>query len=310
MVRTPRTRYALTDTVTPISGLFRAVEKGKKRLEASQVHFSHDGVDHTYTLAFRLGPEEWRLLIACCALAGLDGDRFNSGTMDSRQLTLWDHFLTEAHAKRRDGLNFRTTAYALLREVGVQDSGQNRRILSDQLERLSMVFETMRKGGKVMSGSRLLGYAHDEESGELSIGLSPHMARAILGEAKQYTRISLVEVRALDRDIAVLLHAYFSSRIRAGKDARFPLDTLVGVVYGEDEVPAKTKEKRRLRVREALLTFNKLTTWRVGLDSRRRGRSTEWLVNVERITLAQLEEWEKAHVSEFQQYLTHHPEGD
>lgn len=286
-VRRPRTHFARTDVTTPGSGLFRIAEKGKPKLEATEVIVEHDGVEVAYISPYRLGAEEWKVLLAIAALAGVDGSRFRGP-----EPTLWDHLLTEGFAAQRDALRIRTTAYALLRELNLADSGASRKALSGHLRRLSSVTQQLRKGDKVMSGARLLSYAHDEESGELAIGISPQMARAILGESKQYVRISLAEVRRLD-PLAVLLHAFFSARIRPGTDMRFKLETLIEVAYGPEKVSPATRRKRQERVRDALLRFNKETTWEVSLSRATGPRGTAiWNVLVHRIDHKALAAWE------------------
>lgn len=288
----PRTQYALTDVTTPVSGLFRLGDR-TKRLEATKVVVEHDGLEVSYVTPYRLGAEEWRTLLAVSALAGLDGDRFRGRDGEPPLPTLWDRFLAEGVAAERDALRLRTTAYALLREVGLVDTGPNRKALSACLERLSAVMQTLRKGNKVMSGARLLSFAHDEDSGELAIGVSPQMARAILGESKQYVRISLVEVRRLPSAAAVLLHAYLSARVRAGATVAYPIDALVEVVYGSGPVAPAARRKRRLLVREALLSFSDWTTWQIGLgEVRAPGGAKAQMARVHRVDRAALERWE------------------
>jgi len=280
------------DITTPGNGIFRVVEKGQPRLQAQQTVVEHDGIEITYTSAWRLGADDWRTLLAVAALAGLDGERFNGDDERQQQLTLWDHFLTEGVARRRDALNLRTTAYAILRESGHTDTGDNRKRLSKSLDRLAAMHQTMRRGEKVMSGARLLGYAHDEESGELAIGISPQMARAIIGESRQFVRISLHEVRRLG-DCAALLHAFLSARMRPGATWHYPLDDLVSVAYGPEPCAPATLRKRRERVRKALMEFAHWTTWEVSWDERRGpGGRSEWTVRVHRVSKAELEAWE------------------
>jgi len=284
----PRTQFARTDVTTPGSGLFRIAEKGSPRLKATEVVVEHDGVEVAYVTPYRMGAEEWKVLLAISALAGLDGSRFRGP-----EPMLWDAFLTEGMANEKDAIRIRTTAYALLRELNLTDSGASRKVLSGHLRRLSTVMQQLRKGDRVMSGSRLISYAHDEESGELAIGISPQMARAILGESKQFVRISLAEVRRLD-PTAVLLHAYFSARIRAGEEMRFSLDSLIQIIYGPDKVSPPTLRKRREHVRRSLLNFNKETTWSISLNRLTGPRGTAiWRVTVYRVDRKALEAWEK-----------------
>ena len=294
----PRTRYALTDITTPGSGLFRLGDRKESRLEGTEVVVKHAKQEVTYATPYRLGADDWRVFLAIAALAGLDGVRFNKDSDAPALLPmLWDRFLAEGIAKQRDALHIRTTAYALLREIGRHDGGKDRRDLSDSLKRLSSVVQTIRQGNKVASGSRLLSFAHDEDSGELMVGISPQMARAILGESNQYVRISLVEVRRLDNAAAVLIQAYLSSRLRPGKTATYPIDTLVQVLYGKDSAaPAPaTMRKRRQRVREALLTFAEFTTWQVSLQDDGR------MATIHRVSREDMERWEKQYLADMRQ---------
>ncbi len=292
----PRTVFAKTDITTPGSGLFRIAEKGKSKLEATEVIVMHDGIEITYSATYRLGAEEWRVFLAVAALAALDGRRGNG---PQRLPGLWDKFITVGAATERDALEFQTTAYALLREIGLADSGQNRKALSKCLERLSSVNQTMRKGNRVVSGARFLGFAHDEDSGELRIGISPQMARAILGESKQFVRISLVETRKLENAAAVLLQAHFSRWVRPGKTGRFMLDDLCRIVYGPANVLASTFRTQRLTVRRAILAFADWSTWQIGLDERVDSRGVKvWSVQVHRVSQAELLRWEAETLAE------------
>lgn len=298
-VGSPRTRYALTDMTTPVSGLFRLAETSKSKLEASEAKVLHDGVLTVFTTPYRLGPQEWRVLLAVSALAGLDGEPFTSQSSEPPMPTLWDQFLAQGMAGDRKALRLRTTAYALLREVGLTDGGENRKSLSDCLDRLSKVSQTMRRGNQIISGANLLSFAADEDSGEITIALSPQTAKAVLGEAKQHIRISLVEVRQLDNSIAVLIHAFLSARIsRAGSTATYPLDHLVTAVYGEGEVNAEAAKKRRQRVRKALEAFER-TTWRIEVvEKRDRQGKASTLVKATRSSMKKLEAWERQLVND------------
>lgn len=285
-IKPPRTTFARTDIATPVSGLFRIAEKGKSRLEATEVVVEHDGYEISYTTPWRLGAEDWQVFLVLCGLAGLDGKLIN-GKGRGDQLQLWDQFLADGLASKGDSLRVRTTGYAVLRELGKHPGGKDYKELAESLKRLASVFQHLRKGTKSASGSRLISYAFDENSGELAVGLSHHMAKAILGESAQHVRISLVEMRTLDNQIAVLLQAIFSARIRPGASVNYHLDTLAAHIYGKGEVAAATLRKRRQRVKEALSSLFEWTTWQVSVNSNN-------VATVHRVSKAQLDEWEKA----------------
>ncbi|MGB5862654.1 MAG: replication protein C, IncQ-type, partial [Pseudomonas aeruginosa] len=259
------------------------------RLESARVVVEHDGYEIAYTTPWRLGAEDWQVFLVLCGLAGLDGKLFNSESKGV-QLQLWDKFLSEGLASKGDSMRIRTTSYAVLRELGKHSGGKDYKELAASLERLASVTQTLRKGNKSASGSRLISYAFDEDSGELAVGLSHHMAKAILGESAQHVRISLVEMRSLENQASVLLQAIFSARIRPGSSAKYHLDTLAGHIYGKakgEKVSAATLRKRRQRIKEALFGMSEWTTWQISIDANN-------IATVHRISKAQLEEWEKA----------------
>ncbi len=287
LTKPPRTTFARTDIATPSAGLFRIAEKGKSREEATFVRVEHGGFEVTYATPWRLGAEDWQAFVVLCALAGLDGKLINSESRD--QLQLWDKFLADGLAAKGDSMRIRTTGYAVLRELGKHSGGKDYKELAASLERLASVTQTFKKGNKSASGSRLISYAFDEDSGELAIGLSHHMAKAILGESAQYVRISLTEMRALENQASVLLQAIFSARIRPGSSAKYHLDTLAGHIYGKakgDNASAATIRKRRQRVKDALRSMSDHTTWQIGFDANN-------IATVHRVSRDELEAWEK-----------------
>lgn len=286
LTKPPRTTFARTDIATPSAGLFRIAEKGKSRLEATEVTVEHDGYEFTYSTPYRLGAEDWQAFLVICGLAGLDGKLLN-GSATGAQLQLWDKFLADGMAAKGDSLRVRTTGYAVLRELGKHSGGTAYKELADSLKRLASVFQHIKKGNRSASGSRLISYAFDEDSGELAIGLSYHMAKAILGESAQHVRISLTEMRTLENQASVLLQAIFSARIRPGSSARYHLDTLAGHIYGKGKIPPATLRFRRKRVKDALRSMADHTTWQIGFDANN-------IATVHRVSKAQLEEWEKA----------------
>ena len=265
----PRTTHTRLDPVTPQVGLFRAVsdnpnDKAPSPKNGIVYQQIHDGVEVQFRAAGQCDATDWRHFLAVAALSGLEGERFNASSNTQPLATLWERFLSEGTASERDGLRLRTTAYAILREAGFTDTGPNRKRLTETLMRLSTVRQFLRKGNRVLSSANLLSFAHDEDSGELSIGLSPQMARTILGESKQHVRISLSDVRALEHPAAVILHGVLSARLRPGdrRPAIYGLDTLATAAYGPSD-NATTSRTRRSRIRKALDDLNRLPQWRV-----------------------------------------------
>jgi hypothetical protein len=268
----PRTTHARLDVVTPQAGLFRAVpDNPRSRPPAPpgghRYSVMHDGIDIEFRSGVQLTAPDWQLYVAICALTGLDGERFNGATVDPPLPILWDGFGSEGIAASRDALRLRTTAYAVLREAGLTDTGENRRRLTEALIRLSAVRQFLRKGAKVVSGANLLSFASDENTGELSIGLSPQSARAAIGEAKQFVRISSAEIRQLSHPAALVIHAALSARLRIGdpRGATYHLDTLGELAYGPTN-NAATRRSRRRGLRAALAELGELSAWHWSLN--------------------------------------------
>lgn len=292
--RAPRTSFAKMDPVTPQVGLFRAQSGNPKnqrrapKLGSIVYRMDHGGITHEYRAAGQMDATDWKILLAVAALSGMDGQRFNSTTESAPLPTLWDRFLGEGKALDKDALRLRTTAYSILREAGLADNGQNRKRLTEGLIGLSMVRQFLRRGNQVISGANLLSFAHDEDSGELSIALSSQMARKIIGEeSPQHIRISLTDVRSLKDSAAVVLHAMLSCRIRVGdkRPAVYNIDTLAKAAYGPTENPI-TIRTRRKRIREALADLQSLPNWGIADHN---GKVAIWRTDVPRPTLGMSE---------------------
>lgn len=256
----PKTRFAIADPATAAAGLFRVLPKGAKRQNAV-VDVEHDGMRVRFISAFQLDDFDWRVFLAICALAGMDRKTFTAESQRSPAPTLWERFLITG-SPGEQAVIVPTTAYAILREIGRKDDGRNRRLLSESLERLSAVSKNVRKGNRVIGGARLLSYAHDEDSGELRIGLSPVVAGALLGA--QHVKISLEDIRQMKHPASVVLHGVLSARLRprSKTPARYRVDTLAELAYGPPTSDA-VKRKRRELVGQALAELDKLEAWNV-----------------------------------------------
>lgn len=288
----PKTKFAKMDPVTPQVGLFRAqsgnpVSNKRTPSKMGQVVFhemEHDGKIHEYRAAGQLDSTDWKVLLACTALAAMQAERFNGKSEMVPLPSLWDKFLSEGIATTKDALRVRTTAYEVLRECGLADNGQNRKRLTQSLIGLSMVKQFIRRGSQIMSGANLLSFAHDESSGELSIGVSPQMARKIIGEdSPQHIRINLDDVRSLKDNAAVILHGALSARIRSGdkRPSVYYIDTLAVLAYGPT-TNKTTVRTRRKRILEALAALETLPAWRTMVSD---GKACIWRGDVPRIPL-------------------------
>ena len=264
---TAKLSFAMTDRTTTISGLFRVAEKGAKRLQSRVCIIKGaipegetEGVDSKFVTPYLLDDFHWRVFVTVCAMAGPDGETFSRKAKTENFPTLWDQFLPEGDAVNEKAIRVRSTLAKLLREMGFADSGQNRKRASDALEQLNAVTKTLHKGSRLMSGGRLISFAVDANSGEMSIAISPMAAACFLGG--QHCRISTIDLREIKSPAAVIIHGMLSGRLRPKekKPARYSIDTLVEMVYGESSDHSQAT-RRRSYIREAMAELDKLPSW-------------------------------------------------
>ena len=268
-------RLAHLDPHTPDVGLFKVRSKHTPRLKAEEFttkELNESGLVIKYVTPYPLSDVDMRVFIAAMGLCTKSPHAINSEALKD-QKTLWDKFLTEGDAVHRDAATIQTTAYHLATSAGLEWSGNVPKTLSECLERLSSVQTTWRQGSKVMSGSQMLSYAFDEDSGELKIAISPLLAKAILGSAGRHTRFSLDEMRKLTQPASRILHLILTGRLGVGgkrkkRDFTFHVDGLAVAAYGHPTSPAM-KRKRRMYVRDALDELDSLDHWLITFDSKK-----------------------------------------
>jgi hypothetical protein len=260
------------DMVIPQVGLFRALSGNPKHRPRSSTSLlctmSYNGGDVQLHAAAPLNAQDLKILLVIVALAGMNKNRFNRTSTEPPFKALWSKLTNEGNAADNDALVTRTTAYEILQEVGLSDTGPNRRRLTNALISLSTVREIVWKGKKVSSGSNLLSFGHDEENGNLLIGLTPHIACFILGDERQHVRVSLEEVRSLDLPAAVIIHVLLSARVRPGaaKPARYGIGTLADTAYGPS-TNASTSRGRRQKILRAMDQISDLALWDVSYEN-------------------------------------------
>ncbi len=258
--------------VIPQAGLFRPLsDNPKHRLNAPNGFLCKMMHEETEVQLYAAGPlnaQDLKVLLVIVAMAGMDKNTFNRDSTEPPFPELWRQLTTEGVATSRDSVGARTSAYEVLREAGLTDTGPNRRRLTDALIRLSTVRQITRKGNKVSSGANLLSFVHDEGTGDLLIGLTPQLASFVLGYTRQHVRISLEEVRALTLPAAIITHALLSARVRPGaaKPARYGIGTLADTAYGPS-TNASTSRGRRQKILRAMDQISDLALWDVSFEN-------------------------------------------
>ena len=130
-------------------------------------------------------------------LAALDGVeiRYKGQRLDQGDLDVWESVL---HAVRLQemGSQCRLTSYALLKLMGLTDTGKNRATLQNRIERLVANALTVKQGRYTYIGSLIRFAAKDEDTQEWVIELDPRLRP--LFAADQFTQIEWAVRHALN----------------------------------------------------------------------------------------------------------------
>ena len=147
-------------------------------------------------------------------LAALDGVeiRYKGQRLDQGDLDVWESVL---HAVRLQemGSQCRLTSYALLKLMGLTDTGKNRATLQNRIERLVANALTVKQGRYTYIGSLIRFAAKDEDTQEWVIELDPRLRP--LFAADQFTQIEWAVRHALNgKPLAQWLHGFYTSHAK------------------------------------------------------------------------------------------------
>jgi hypothetical protein len=173
-------------------------------------------------------------------LTAVDGVtiRFKGEQLDQGDL---DVYLGVLHLLRGQvmGCKCRVTAYSLLRLLGRTDSGKNRTILHERIERLVANAVTVRQGKHVYIGSLIAWAAKDEGTHEWVIEIDPNLSR--LFQCDQFSQLEWVIRRALaGQPLAQWLHGFFSSH---AQPLPYHIDTLLALAGSSNAVMGSGRQK-------------------------------------------------------------------
>ena len=185
------------------SALFGAIAKGKRRYIDGEQLAALDGIEIRYT-----------------------GQRLDQGDLD-----VWESVL---HAVRLQemGSQCRVTSYALLKLMGLTDTGKNRVTLNKRITRLVASALTVKQGRYSYIGSLIAGAAKDEETQEWVIELDAKLRP--LFAADQFTQVEWAVRHALNgKPLAQWLHGFYASHAKP-----FPMkvETLLRLCGSESEL--------------------------------------------------------------------------
>ncbi len=271
MRKSNETTYARHDVATCLApALFRSLVKGERRRGKLDLVYEYgDGVKIEFRNFEPLGADDLRVLQGLVALAGAAKPMLllepDSSSDMGRELRANMEFQWDAVDAR--AVVVRSSYRALAAEIGYSQSEETRH-LRECVERLWSV-SIIVQNGKRREGFRLLSmYAskEGEGDGELCVALNPLLAQSVMGG--RHARVIMDEVRALDSDVARLIHQRLCGWIDPGKSGAVTMATLAGYVWPDAATPAAAR-KRHQRVRSALVELGRLG-WRV--DEYERGK--------------------------------------
>jgi len=247
-------------------GLFQSFKRGDKKGQNYKVIYEYGGNQTLEFYCFEpLNDLDMRVLQGLIAMSGPNGVILNLHSPKSeagRQLSIF--LEPKFDALEDNSMVIKNTFYSLAKEIGYKDPNgtRTRNDIKKSIERMWHVSIIARKG-TFKRGFRLLSeYASDEEDKRLFVALNPLVTEALLGE-RQYTHISMNEVRALKTPAARLIHQRLCGFINAGKKHLSPIyiDTLSSYVW-PSEASNEAIKKRRQKVKKGLKELS-LLHWEI-----------------------------------------------
>ncbi|MCL4757337.1 MAG: hypothetical protein KJZ96_03230 [Rhodocyclaceae bacterium] len=147
-------------------------------------------------------------------LAALDGIeiRYTGQRLDQGDRDVWEGVLHMVRLQEL-GSQCRVTSYALLKLMGLTDTGKNRVTLNKRITRLVASALRVKQGRYSYIGSLIAGAAKDEETQEWLIELDPKL-RALFA-ADQFTQIEWAVRHELNgKPLAQWLHGFYASHAK------------------------------------------------------------------------------------------------
>ena len=270
---------ARVDTATLDVGLFKLRSKNADPVKGQVLKKQRDDLLIEYASTYALNDVDLRIFVAALSLAEIqrDKDLFKKPKEKDKpgtQLELFDDFKTTGEATGMEAGYALISAYELATAAGLGWGSRQVKRISDSLTRMSNVRMTMRMEDRVMSGANMLSFAHLESKkprdANIAIAISPHFAKALLGEARMYVQYSLTEMHQLQHPASVLIHSTMTSRLslsskRPVRTTTIKIDTLIDAIYEPTDSKAKYRDRRR-NIKPALEELNNLPDWNVELD--------------------------------------------
>ena len=191
------------------SALFGAIQRGPRRYLRGEQIAALEGIEIRYT-----------------------GERLDQGDLD-----VWETVLHIARLQEM-GSQCRFTAYAMLKLLGIGDTGGNRDVLHKRLLRLMANAIEVKQGRITYIGSLIDEASKDEETGEYVVILNSKL-RPLFGD-DQFTQIDWQVRHALSgKPLAQWLHGFYASH---AKPFPMSMDTLLSLSGSENADPYSARQ--------------------------------------------------------------------
>ena len=90
-----------------------------------------------------------------------------------------------------------------------------------------------------------MSYEHDRDLTKITVVLAPLASQKLLNLSDQYLKLSMIELRQLKKEPAILIHAHLASRIKANQSMKLNIDDLAVSVFGKPTNANHARERRR-----------------------------------------------------------------
>jgi TrfA protein len=187
--------------------------------------------------AIKKGPRSYIKRQAVAALEGI-AILYSGPRLDQWDLDVWECVLHIARLQKM-GQKCRFTAYAILKMMGKSDTGENRKILHENLMHLKANAVEVKQGQFSYIGSLIKEVYRDEETKEYIIVLDANLCPLFSDD--QFTQIDWnVRLALKGKPLAQWLHGFYSSH---AKPYPMKVATLLELSGSENNDPYSAQQK-------------------------------------------------------------------
>lgn len=264
-------RVARVHPPVGLSTLFRPLPKQARPVLDVEYRLP-DGLVLRFSARQALGIPEQTLLLVLLEMAG---EQFASvgvqavvQATDTRPVPqrLWTGLYPQGTGEHQSVM-MDTTWEELNRRCGSDNGGSAIRMRKECLRRLCEVVVWEEQQRRCVTQQSFLVSWLVGDDRRIHLALNHRLAAVFVGG--QYARVSLAERMQLRTDLAMHIHAFFSTSIRPGHQLHIGMGTLAARVWplDHDSAPDGTRRRRRTELRRALEALGRLRGWKVTHDN-------------------------------------------